>query len=182
MTYWREAEKAQWLGREELMVRQLGALRNLLAHAETNCPHYAEEWQRRGLSARQIQSLDDFQAWPTISREVIRLNRLRLRSKTSFGRMAKATGGSSGEPVQFDLNTDSNDRRTALMYRGYGWANGAPGSKQLFVWGSHLGKVPRWKRWKASLHQAFDRQCLGETWNAFQQYMAVGEKSHEHSF
>lgn len=160
MAYWRAAEAVQWLGREEVEKRQLEALRQLLAHAEANCPYYSEEWRQLGLSSKQLQSISDFEAWPLISRDTIRQNRLRLRSTTSFGRMAKATGGSSGEPVHFDLNSDSNDRRTAIMYRGYGWANGAPGSKQLFVWGSHLGRVPWWKRWKASLHQAFDRQYV----------------------
>ena len=44
-----------------------------------------------------------------------------------------------------------------MMYRGYGWA-GVAGSKQLFIWGSHVGKVSAWKRWKSALHQRLDRQ------------------------
>jgi phenylacetate-CoA ligase len=79
-----------------------------------------------------------------------------MRTTLPLPRMSKATGGSSGEPLQFDLSADSNDRRTAMMYRGYGWAGGPPGTRQLFVWGTALGSVPRWKRWKQALHQRFD--------------------------
>jgi len=95
-----------------------------------------------------------------ITRESIREHRLRMRSCIPMKLLTKGTGGSSGEPLQFDLCHDSNDRRTAMMYRGYGWAGGEPGSKQLFIWGSHVGKVPLWKRWKAALHHAIDRHCM----------------------
>ncbi|OYW16957.1 MAG: capsule biosynthesis protein CapK, partial [Planctomycetales bacterium 12-60-4] len=160
LRHWRTAEDSQWWGRAQLESMQLAALRQLLMHAEQTCPYYAEIWRDRGLSAASLESLTDLQRWPVITRETIRQQRLRMRTTAPVVRMTKATGGSSGEPLQFDLDSGSNDRRTALMYRGYGWAGGAPGSKQLYVWGSHVGNVPTWKRWKADLHHRLDRHLV----------------------
>ena len=160
MKFWRDAEASQWWERSRLEALQLSALQNLLRHAAQTCPYYAELWQQAGLSPDQVQDLTDLQQWPLLTRDVIRQHRLRMRTMAPLERISKATGGSSGEPLQFDLDAGSNDRRTAMMYRGYGWAGGAPGSKQLYVWGSHLGSVPTWKRWKANLHHHLDRHLI----------------------
>jgi len=161
MTYWGRAEESQWWTRQEHESRQLDALRALLTHASTTCPYYAEEWNRLELNLGNVTTLEAFHKWPLISRDTIRRNRVSMRSTDiHLKRMSKATGGSSGEPLQFDLNSDSNDRRTAMMYRGYGWAGGAPGTKQLYIWGSALGSVPGWKRLKMDLHHAFDRHLI----------------------
>jgi len=156
--YWRALEESQWWSRAQLEEFQLIALRNLLRHASDTCPYFGETWQTAGLNPSVVRSLEDFRQFPTITREAIRAHRLRMRSRLPIKLVTKGTGGSSGEPLQFDLCLDSNDRRTAQMYRGYGWAGGAPGSKQLLIWGSHVGPVPAWKRWKSDLHHRFDRQ------------------------
>jgi phenylacetate-CoA ligase len=160
LAYWKQAEEAQWWSPEQLARFQLLALKRLLQHAAATCPYYAETWRSRGLTPSSLAELNDFHQWPLIKRETIREHRLAMRTNLPIPRMAKATGGSSGVPLQFDLNADSNDRRTAMMYRGYGWAGGAPGSKQLMIWGTALGSTPTWKRWKTTLHQRFDRQLV----------------------
>jgi len=160
LEYWRQAEESQWWGRDRLAAFQWEALRQLLHHAQETCPYYRDTWRELGLDAASLASWDDFQSWPLITRDHIRQHRLAMRTTTPMPRLSKSTGGSSGEPLHFDLNADSNDRRVAMSYRGYGWAGGAPGSKQLHVWGSHLGTVPLWKRWKAELHHRFERHLM----------------------
>ncbi len=160
LRHWKAAEESQWWDRARLEDLQQSSLRQLLRHAEATCPYYGETWNRLGLSAESLQSPEDLQKWPLMTRETIRQHRLAMRTTLPLERISKATGGSSGEPLQFDLDTGSNDRRTAMMYRGYGWAGGEPGSKQLYVWGSHLGNVPGWKRWKADLHHRIDRHLV----------------------
>lgn len=160
LPYWRAAEESQWWSRDQLEQFQLCALRNLLHHAATTCPFYQQLWRTRELDPGRVQSLNDFHAWPLVTRETIREHRLRMRTRLPMKLLTKGTGGSSGEPLQFDLCHDSNDRRTAMMYRGYGWAGGQPGTKQLYIWGSHVGHVPAWKRWKAALHHRLDRHCV----------------------
>lgn len=160
MAHWRNAEASQWWSRERLEELQLDSLRSLLTHAAQTCPHYAEQWAALNLDPAHIQTLQDFTAWPLLTREIIRQNRLRLRTTAAVKRMTKATGGSSGEPLQFDLDSGSNDRRTAMTYRGYNWAGAAPGTKQLYIWGTAVGKVPTWKRLKMDLHHCFDRHLI----------------------
>jgi len=160
LRHWRDAEASQWWSREQLAEFQRQALSRLVQHAAHTCPYYAEDWARRGLPWASLRELQDLSQWPLITREVIRQQRLRMRTTAPVVRLSKATGGSSGEPLQFDLDTGSNDRRTAMMYRGYGWAGGEPGTKQLYIWGSHVGNVPTWKRWKAELHHRIDRHLV----------------------
>jgi phenylacetate-CoA ligase len=160
MAHWRDAEQSQWWSRDQLEAFQFNALRALIQHAAETCPYYADEWKAKGLDASQLHSLHDFNSWPLITRDVIRRNRLKMRTTAQVKRMSKATGGSSGEPLQFDLDSGSNDRRTAMTHRGYGWASAAPGSKQLYIWGTPVGKVPAWKRLKMDLHHRFDRHLI----------------------
>ncbi len=161
IAHWQRAEETQWWSRAQLEELQRTSLRALLQHAAATCPYYGEQWRERGLSPQLVRSLDDFRAWPLITRDTIRRHRIKMRTTSpDVRRMTKATGGSSGEPLQFDLDSGSNDRRTAMMYRGYGWAHGAPGTRQLFIWGTALGSVPKWKRLKMDLHHAFDRHLV----------------------
>ena len=160
VAHWKRAEETQWHPREQLEQTQLSDLRRLLSHAVQTCPYYAETWNQLGLSPNSVETLQDFHRWPLITRETIRQNRLQMRTTNGLKQMSKATGGSSGEPLQFDLDSGSNDRRTAMMWRGYNWAGGAPGTRQLYVWGTAVGNVPTWKRMKVGLHQRFDNHLV----------------------
>lgn len=156
--YWRRAEASQWWDRDRLEAFQLDALRELLRHAHATCPYYRETWAASGLRVDSLRSLDDFRRWPLMRRETVRAEIARLRSEAAITRLAKATGGSSGQPLRFEIDPDSNQRRTAMTHRGYDWAGAGPGSKQFYLWGDAIGSVPTWRRWKTSLHRRFDRQ------------------------
>jgi phenylacetate-CoA ligase len=146
--YWRELEESQWLSRAELERRQIESLRRLLDHAIRNCPYYHREWARLGLKPERVESLTAFAAWPLLTKDTIRTNRPEMRTIVTGQRMlAKATGGSSGVPLQFDLNMESHERRTAATYRGYNWAGAGPGTRQFYRWGVALG-VRTWRQRK----------------------------------
>jgi len=159
--YWRQLERSQWLGLEELRASQQMGLSRLLVHAGVSCPYYRDAWQARRLDPRGVGSLADFQQWPVIDRETIRQNRCQMRSESGrMPLMKKATGGSSGVPLEFDLNGDSNDRRMAAWHRGYGWAGAAPGTRQWHLWGGALGNPSRAKRAKDSLYHRLYRRTM----------------------
>ncbi len=159
IAYWKKAEQTQWLSREKIEANQLESLRALLQHAADTCPHYTETWSQLGLDPKQVHSLDDFQRWPLLMRGAIREHRLRMRTTADIKLSSKATGGSSGEPLQFDFDNGTNERRGAMTYRGYNWAGAGPGTKQLFIWGANIGG-PAWKRFKSTLHNRFDRRLV----------------------
>jgi phenylacetate-CoA ligase len=157
--YWRELDLSQWLSTVGLQSRQLASLKRLLHHAAGSCPYYRQTWRESGLEIHESFTLDDFLRWPLITRETIRAHRPAMRSgvlRTDL--IHKATGGSSGVPLQFDLDRDSNDRRMAAWHRGYAWAGAAPGTKQLYFWGVPLGERPQWRVWKDAAYNALYRR------------------------
>ena len=159
--YWNELEKSQWLPRPQLESIQLDSLKNLAAHAFKNCPYYQKTWTQLGLNPTQLKSHVDFYRWPVIDREIISENRDQMRTQVPDTKLiAKATGGSSGVPLRFDLDENSNDRRMAAWHRGYSWAGAAPGTKQLYLWGVPLGELSRLKRAKDAVYNGIYRRLV----------------------
>lgn len=162
-TYWKELERSQWTSAGEIHQLQLERLRALVAHVSERCPYYALAWEGIDLS---LKTLEDFARWPVISRETIRENRVGMRAAGFEGRLIqKSTGGSSGAPLEFELDHDSNDRRMAAWHRGYGWAGAGLGTKQLYLWGVPLGQRSRWKQCKDGAYNWMYRR---EVLNSFE--------------
>ena len=156
--YWGELERSQWLPTAGVDELQLRALCRLVSHALRHCPYYRESWTAQGLDPDQIQRTSDFQTWPVISRATIQENRLGMRADNAGRLIHKATGGSSGVPLAFDLDDQSLDRRTAAWHRGYAWAGAAPGTRHLYVWGVPLGQRTRRAIAKDRLYNALYRR------------------------
>ena len=156
----KELDRTQWLSRKEVELRQLLSLQRILMHAFNSCPYYRELWQQSGLDPRSVQSQTDFRRWPTIDRTAILENRMRMRASPPMKLIAKSTGGSSGQPLRFDLDLGSNDHRVAASYRGYDWAGAGPGAKLLYLWGVPLGKQSRLKRWKDGFYHGLHRHKI----------------------
>lgn len=157
--YWRELEASQWWPLERLEALRFERLRALLLHAQRTAPWYGESWRVGGLDARELRSMDDFARWPVIDRDTIRAHREAMRSTAPGIRLIqKATGGSSGVPLQFDLDHDSNERRMAAWHRGYGWAGAAPGTRQWYLWGVPPAATVDWKKRKGRLYDRLYRR------------------------
>lgn len=159
--YWRDLEQSQWLSVGELQARQVDSLRILLRHAASNSPYYSNAWRMAGLDPQRVCTLQDYEQWPLIDRDVIRAHRQEMRAANCNARLIhKATGGSSGVPLEFDLDEDSNDRRMAAWHRGYGWAGAAPGTRQWYLWGGAVGAVTNRKRTKDAFYNWLYRRCV----------------------
>ncbi len=159
--YWRELEASQWWSPEQLAELQFERLRQLLLHAQSTCPWYGDTWRSGGLDARRLKSPDEFRQWPVIDRETIRRHRMAMRTTAPGVRLIhKSTGGSSGVPLAFDLDLDSNERRMAAWHRGYGWAGGAPGTRQWHLWGIGPSTTARWRQWKLRGYEALYRRTV----------------------
>jgi phenylacetate-CoA ligase len=164
--YWEELERTQWLARGELEALQFKALKRLVEHAYAHCPYYRDTWNAAGLVPGGLASLEDFRRWPLIDQTTVRAYRLEMRAQVpGMQLLSKATGGSTGIPVELDLNLDSYDRRVAATFRGYGWASAGPGTKQLYLWGGPTGDVPWRKRLK---DRAYERLYRRRVLNCFQ--------------
>ncbi|HEY3969291.1 MAG TPA: phenylacetate--CoA ligase family protein [Planctomycetaceae bacterium] len=163
--YWRELENSQWLPHDEIVSLQFDSLKRLLAHAAENCPYYRDAWRSLGLDPSALSSQAGFAHWPMIDRDVIRENRRQIRAMvTGMRLMKKATGGSSGVPLEFDLDTDSHARRHAAWHRGYSWAGAGPGTSQWHLWGQ-VGRPSRGKRLKDALYYRLYRRKMTNSYD-----------------
>jgi phenylacetate-CoA ligase len=63
--------------------------------------------------------------------------------------------------MRFGYTRESNDRRTAVMWRGYEWAGSRMGRRTLFLWGGPVGDPTRAHQLKDRLYNAvFARHVL----------------------
>lgn len=155
-------ERDQWLPPERIAALQLERLQRLLAHCEREVPYYRQRWKALGIRAADIRTLDDYARLPVLTKADIRTNFDDLQAESWRGRLLfKATGGSTGEPLRFGYTRESNDRRTAVMWRGYGWAGSRMGRRTLFLWGGAVGDPSRVHLLKDRLYNTlFARRVL----------------------
>jgi phenylacetate-CoA ligase len=141
---------------EQLKSYQWKEIKKLLTHAFDNTTFYPEMWAKAGInSIDDIQSMSDFEKLPLISKDDIAKHYQRFVAKNYANNIKKATGGSTGQPFRFELNTDSNTRREAIMWRGYGWLGAGLGQKTLYLWGADIGQPTKLKVLKNNLYHAF---------------------------
>lgn len=158
----REYEASQWLDPGQLADLQWRKLVALVGHCWTHVPFYRERWQAIGFQPGDLKSMADWARLPLLDKEAIRSHFEALKAAPGRdGLLYKATGGSTGVPLRFGYTRESNDRRTAVMWRGYGWAGAEPGQRVAMVWGGAVGSPPPLARAKDALyHRVFNRKVL----------------------
>lgn len=147
---------------EQLEQHQWQELQKLLTHAYQHTSFYPKHWQNAGVnSINDISSMSDFAKLPLISKNDINQHYAEIVANNSVNNIKKATGGSTGQPFRFELDVDSNTRREAIMWRGYGWLGAGLGQKTLYLWGADIGQPSKLKALKTNLyHQFYNRKML----------------------
>lgn len=162
LRYLAEYEANQWRSPEEIAAIQWAKLQALVAHCWEQVPFYRSRWEAIGFAPGDLKSMDDYARLPVLTKADIRgrFEDLKARSLRD-GLLYKATGGSTGEPLRFGYTRESNDRRSAVMWRGYGWTGARMGRRTLFLWGGAVGEPGRVAQTKERLyHAAFHRRML----------------------
>src|SRR3546814_16856425 len=99
--------------------------------------------------------MEDYARLPVLTKADIRANFDRLKARNLQGQLLyKATGGSTGEPPRFGYTRESYERRTAVMWRCYGWTGATLGLRALYLWGGDVGAQSRATDLKDSLSPA----------------------------
>ncbi|WP_233842626.1 phenylacetate--CoA ligase family protein [Dyella sp. 2HG41-7] len=152
----------QWLAREQIEALQWERLQRLLEHCYRDVPYYRTRWRGLGITPKDIRNLDDYAKLPTLTKADIREHFDELKADSWRDRLLfKATGGSTGEPMRFGFTRESNDRRTAVMWRGYEWAGSRMGRRTLFLWGGPVGDPTRAHQLKDRIYNTvFSRRIL----------------------
>ena len=134
--YWKELEKTQWYSRDQLEQLQLTQLQKLLRHAWNNVPFYRKRLDQAGLGPDGVKNFDDYRKLPIMYRDEANLDpESRKSTAPPFPTVRKVTSGSSGIPLTFGYDIDSDYWRLATRLRGYGWAGFKPGDLTLHFWG-----------------------------------------------
>ncbi len=162
LDYLAEYQRDQWLTAEQITALQWQRLKRLLEHCEREVPYYRQRWRELGIKVDDIRSLDDYAHLPVLTKTDIRTNFEALKADSWRARiMYKSTGGSTGEPLRFGYTRESNDRRTAVMWRGYDWAGSRMGRRTLFLWGGAVGAPDHVHEFKNRVYNmAFARRVL----------------------
>ena len=162
LAYLDEYRRNQWLAPEQIAALQWERLKRLLEHCQREVPFYQRRWRELGITTADIRNLDDFAQLPVLTKSDIRAHADELKADSWRDRLQyKATGGSTGEPMRFGFTRESNDRRTAVMWRGYEWAGSRMGRRTLFLWGGAVGEPTRAHQFKDRLYNAaFARHVL----------------------
>jgi len=147
---------------EQLKAYQWQQLSKLIHHAFNTTSYYKRVWSEVGIScADDIKSIEDFYKLPLTTKDDIKAHYDEFLSSSFEGNIKKSTGGSTGQPFHFELNTDSNTRREAVMWRGYGWLGAGLGQKTLYLWGADVGQKSFLKTIKNDLyHRFYNRKIL----------------------
>lgn len=155
-------QRDQWLVPEQIAALQWQRLKRLLEHCHREVPYYQRRWRELGVVPADIRNLDDYAKLPLLTKADIRANFDELQADSWRGRLlTKATGGSTGEPMRFGYTRESNDRRTAVMWRGYEWAGSRMGRRTLFLWGGAVGEPTRTHQLKDAIYnRLFARHVL----------------------
>jgi phenylacetate-CoA ligase len=141
---------------EQLKAYQWQQVSKLIRHAYNTTGYYKRVWNEAGIkSPDDITSMSDFYKLPLTTKDDIKAHYDQFISSAFNNNIKKSTGGSTGQPFHFELNTESNTRREAVMWRGYGWLGAGLGQKTLYLWGADIGKKSFFKTIKNDLYHSF---------------------------
>jgi phenylacetate-CoA ligase len=159
--YMREYEQSQWFDAQRLEGLQLAKVNRLLRHAWDEVPFLQKFWLDHGVSRAPLSHISDLERYPVITKQLITDNYADMIARSWRGKtLNKTTGGSSGTPFRLEYTMESYARRTAVMWRGYGWAGAEPGTRTAYLWGTGQ-RTKGFGGVKDSLyHRAFNRRFL----------------------
>jgi phenylacetate-CoA ligase len=118
---------------EELRVRKLRAL---LEYGYENVPYVQRIMRKAGLSPSDIQGPADLIRLPLMRKADVRKHRDEMRSRIAGKLTSFSTGGSTGEPLLYDLPKERIASWIACRQRIMRWWGLSAGDKEYAIWGS----------------------------------------------
>jgi phenylacetate-CoA ligase len=144
----REMEKADRLPADKLEELRHARLRNFIDYTYAHVPYVRAQMNERGLTPASIREPKDLAQLPLMTKGDVRAHRKALQS-TIAGKLSPfSTGGSTGDPLIFDLSKRRIASRVACRQRVSRWWGVSSGDSELALWGSPI-EVKRQDRIKA---------------------------------
>ena len=135
------------LPRKEIEKLQLERLKKFISHCYENVPYYTELFDSKNIKPSDINSVQDLQRIPVLTKKLARenLDKLVDTSLSSKKLIKIRTSGSTGTPFTiYDTRKERNERNEVLLsnlwtfYRRCGWL---PGERIATIWGQKGGKT-----------------------------------------
>jgi phenylacetate-CoA ligase len=151
---WHQLRRTQWQSADELAATQREQLAALLRHAYDHVPFYRKRFDAAGTTPD-----DGLAALPIVRRaDLQRAGEDWASTVAPLPTVRKQTSGTTGEPLLFGYEPDSEHWRRAVKYRGYEWAGYRPGDRALHFWGVPITDDTSWKqRIKIALDRRMNR-------------------------
>jgi phenylacetate-CoA ligase len=155
----RTLERTQWLPPDELEAYQLERLRRIIDHAWRNVPYYRLLFEEHGLNPSDLQSLEDLKKLPLLTKDDARRAGSSLHAKNAYRYLPKpqTTSGTTGRPLKFLLDKDSNALEFVYYWRHWNWAGYRLGDRVADINTGYFLRRPHLKdavsRWQPHLRR-----------------------------
>lgn len=138
LRYARTFSRGERLSETGLKELQIGLLRAQLFHAYRHVEFYRCRMDAERITPMDIQSMEDLRMLPVLTKRDIQEHATELLADNvpESKRKPNQTGGSTGSPLQFWVDTERFDARRASTDRHDGWAGLRPGDWCALLWGS----------------------------------------------
>ena len=158
--YMADYQASQWLSSAALAELQLLKLNALLGYCWAHVPFLQDHWRAAGCRPGALGDVAELASYPTLTKALVTANYADMVARPWRGRtLAKMTSGSTGEPFRCEYTMEAYARRTAVMWRGYGWGGAALGTRTAYLWGSGM-RAAGWGAVKDRLYHAAFNRCF----------------------
>jgi len=134
----REMEAVDRLSPADLHELQRQRLQKLIESSYEEVPFYRRRMDDAGVRPSDIREVSDLSRLPLLTKADIRAHRHQLRSRRATRLASFTTGGSTGEPLIFDLGKERVASRVACRERTARWWGVGLGDAEIAVWGSPI--------------------------------------------
>ena len=132
--------KTQWLGSDEIQKYQTQKLRRLIRFSYDNVPFYHKHMRREKIYPNDITSLEELCKFPVIDKKIINSNPEDFINKrlNRVKHLPWATGGTTGQPLKFNISLRAKSFHVAAKLRSQEWAGYNYGDKKVTIGGTSL--------------------------------------------
>lgn len=125
---------------EQIRAFQEQHLREIVGYCWRYIPFYRDHWRGAIDDPRAIQTIDDLQRLPILTKDHVREHLSTLVTTDPRVKSTEArTGGSTGRPIIFRMTYHDEQLAWAHMYMGWSWAGYRIGDPFLIVGGESVG-------------------------------------------
>ena len=132
----KEMEATEFLTVAEMEQLRADKLRQFLQETYANVPYIRDIMRQAGVEPSQICGPADLVRLPLMRKADVRKNREQMRSRSAGKLTSFSTGGSTGEPLLFDLPQERIASWIACRQRVMRWWGLSAGDKEYAIWGS----------------------------------------------